>query len=79
MQLQDALVLLKEGKLMHRDAWKPEDGYLSLMPGMSHVWKIVINPAPNAGNYIFSHEDLLANDWNVYVHPEGHAVVEHVA
>lgn len=66
MLFAEALVQLKEGKPMHRQAWKPDDGYLTLMPGMTHVWKIVMNPNPNAANYIFSVEDLEASDWQVF-------------
>lgn len=66
MLLQEALDNLKAGKQMHRVSWTVEDGYLSLMPGMSHVWKVVIKPTTNAGNYIFSFEDLLADDWQEF-------------
>ncbi len=51
---------------MYRTGWVPQDGYLVLMPGMKYVWKIVLEPTPNAGNYIFSVEDLEALDWDVY-------------
>lgn len=69
MLLNDALAGLQAGKQWHRAAWTNEDGYLSLMPGMTHIWKIVIKPVTNAGNYIFSVEDLLADDWQEYVLP----------
>ena len=67
MLLQQALLNLQEGKQMHRSCWTIEDGYLSLMPGMTHIWKVVIKPTTNAGNYIFSLEDLLADDWQEFV------------
>lgn len=63
MLLSDALMELKAGEVMHRTGWDTQDGYVVLMPGMAHVWKIVLNPAPNAGNYIFSFADLIASDW----------------
>lgn len=66
MQLSDALVKLKEGHAMHRTGWVPQDGYVSLMPGMAHVWKIVLQPSPNAGNFIFSYEDLTSSDWEEF-------------
>lgn len=66
MLLSEMLVELKAGKQMHRKAWTYEDGYLSLMPGMTHVWKVVIIPSTNAGNFIFSLEDLLADDWQEF-------------
>jgi len=66
MQLQEALVQLKAGYPMYRTGWQPQDGYIVFMPGMSHIWKIVLTPQPNAGNYIFSMEDLNASDWEMY-------------
>lgn len=66
MQLQEALEQLKSGAELHRTGWNPQDGYVRLMPGMSHVWKIVLTPTPNAGNYIFSMEDLTASDWELF-------------
>jgi len=66
MQLQEAIEQLKSGADLYRTGWNPQDGYIRLMPGMSHVWKIVLSPTPNAGNYIFSVEDLTANDWELF-------------
>lgn len=66
MLLQEALQELKAGKSIARDKWKLEDGYLKLLPGMEHVWKITIKPTTNAGNYIFSYADLTADDWNEF-------------
>ena len=70
MLFQEALELLQAGEVVCREAWKLEDGYLSFMKGMHHVWKIVLHPAPNAGNYIFSVEDFLANDWKKFEMPK---------
>jgi hypothetical protein len=69
MLLKDALAGLQAGKQWRRIAWTIEDGYLSLLPGMKHIWKIVIKPTTNAGNYIFSLEDLLASDWQEFELP----------
>jgi len=66
MLFQEALVTLKKRHPVYRKRWEPQDGYLVFMPGMSHIWKIVLNPNPNAGNYIFSVEDLEANDWEIF-------------
>ena len=76
MLLKEALEALQSGEFMCRDAWKLEDGYLAMMKGMLHVWKIVLHPSPNAGNYIFSLEDLLASDWKVFDLPKECVVVE---
>lgn len=66
MLFHEALTLLKAGLPMHRESWTAEDGYLSIMPDMKYVWKIVLIPNPNAGNFIFSVEDFIASDWEEY-------------
>lgn len=66
MLFLEALEQLKAGKSMYRAGWNPQDGYLVFMKGMTHVWKIVLQPAPNAGNYIFSVEDFGADDWKEF-------------
>lgn len=70
MLLQEALKELKNGARLYRDGWEIKDGYIALMPGMKHVWKIVLQPQPNAGNYIFSYEDLVSDDWSNFVSEE---------
>ena len=69
MLLQEALDLLQKGEVLVRECWTLDDGYLVMMKGMQHVWKIVLHPSPNAGNYIFSLADLLASDWKVFELP----------
>lgn len=66
MLFQEALEQLQTGEAMCREVWSQEDGYLKLMPGMKHVWKVVLHPAPNAANYIFSLEDLISSDWKKF-------------
>lgn len=66
MLFQQALDKLKSGVPVYRTGWAPQDGYLTFMPGMSHIWKIVLQPNPNAGNYIFSVEDFEACDWEEF-------------
>lgn len=70
MLFQEALVMLKSGESMCRKGWTLEDGYLQLMAGMDFVWKIVIKPTTNAGNFIFSVDDLSANDWMKFKLPK---------
>lgn len=70
MLLQEALDLLQKGEVLCREVWTLEDGYITFMKGMEHVWKIVLHPTPNAGNYIFSMADLLASDWKLFEMPE---------
>lgn len=70
MLFSEALDNLEKGFPMRRSIWTAEDGYLSLMPGMKYVWKIVLLPNPNAGNFIFSVEDFKADDWEMFVESE---------
>lgn len=70
MLFNQALIQLQAGKDMHRASWTLESGYLRLMKGMQFIWKIVLKPTPNAGNYIFSVEDLEANDWQEFEMPK---------
>jgi hypothetical protein len=70
MLFQEALQQLKAGEKLYRTGWELQDGYVVLMPGMKHVWKIVLQPNPNAGNYIFSVEDLSSGDWEKFVASE---------
>lgn len=63
MLFQEALACLQAGDAMRRSAWPTAEGYLKILPGMKHVWKIVLLPNPNAGNFIFSIEDFLSDDW----------------
>lgn len=74
MKLLEAIELLKQGKAVRRESWKKPDGYLVFMPEMRHVWKIIIHPAPNAGNHIFSVEEICAED---YIEYNGYCDDEH--
>ena len=65
MLFAEALSALKEGKNVVREVWQEADGFLALMRGMKHVWKILPYPNPNAGNHILSVEELEADDWKV--------------
>jgi hypothetical protein len=66
MKFCEALDLMKEGKNVVRLSWADSDGYLTFMPGMKHIWKILPYPNPNAGNHILSVEEMDAIDWMVY-------------
>lgn len=57
---------LQNGLPMRRADWSAEDGYICIMPSMKYVWKIVLIPNPNAGNFIFCVDDFLATDWIEY-------------
>jgi hypothetical protein len=70
MLFLEALAQMEMGMAMHRASWTIESGYLKLMEGMDFVWKIVLLPNPNAGNYIFSVEDFLADDWQEFKAPK---------
>ena len=69
MLFEEALTMLKNGIPMCREAWPLEEGYLQIMTGMNYVWKIVLLPQPNAGNFIFSIADFDATDWKEFVVP----------
>ena len=69
MLFSEALAALKAGEAMCREAWTLEDGYLVLLEGMKYVWKIVLHPNPNAGNFIFCFEDFEATDWKKFEAP----------
>lgn len=69
MLLLEAMELLEQGENIVRESWKFEEGYLAFMKGMTHIWKIVLHPQANAGNYIFSKDDLKASDWKKFVIP----------
>jgi hypothetical protein len=70
MLFTEALAQLKEGKPMRREAWETSEGYLKILPDMGYVWKIVTQPNPNAGNFIFSIADFDGCDWVEYVAPK---------
>lgn len=65
MLFAQAVEALKEGKKVARKGWVEQEGYLVFLPGMNHVWKIITSPAPNAGNHIFSVNELSADDWEI--------------
>lgn len=69
MKFEKALAMLKDGHSMHRSSWAIEEGYLQVMRGMEYVWKIMLKPQPNAGNFIFRIDDFSADDWKEFEVP----------
>ncbi len=61
---------MKAGKELRRTAWAHSEGYLKILPDMGYVWKIVTQPQPNAGNFIFSIADFDGDDWVYYEAPK---------
>jgi len=69
MMFKDALNSLLEGKYVTRNAWDETGEYVCLMPGMPYIWKILIKPSPNAGNWLPMVSDFLADDYK-FVDPK---------
>lgn len=70
MLFTEALAQLKEGEAMRRTAWADSEGYLKILPDMGYVWKVVTQPNPNAGNFIFSIADFDGDDWVKFEAPK---------
>lgn len=70
MLFLEALAKLKEGEAMRRTAWADSEGYLKILPDMGYVWKVVTQPNPNAGNFIFSIADFDGDDWVKFETPK---------
>ena len=65
MKFNEAVQAMKSGESVTRARWPNASGYLVLMPGMQNIWRITIDPIPNAGNNLFSVEDYDATDWQI--------------
>lgn len=63
MKFLEAMEEMKKGEAMRRTEWAMSEGYLKILPDMAHVWKIITQPTPNAGNFIFSIADFYGEDW----------------
>ena len=74
MLFLEALAKMKEGCAMRSDSWAASEGYLKVLPDMAYVWKVVTQPTPNAGNFIFSIADFEGDDWLEWEAPK--AVIE---
>lgn len=69
MLFQDALDGLLAGKYVTRSAWT-DGSYLIFLPGMVSVFKVVVQPQQNVGNYLWLVTDFQADDWQIYVKRE---------
>lgn len=65
MFFKEALENLLKGNFVTRASWAETGEYCCLMPGMATIWKIMIKPQPNAGNWLPFVSDLLADDWKL--------------
>ena len=68
MIFAEMLKELHANRSARRTSWDEEganSGYVVIMPGMAHVWRILVKPTPNAGNYMPNIADLEADDWEI--------------
>lgn len=66
MIYQDAIKMVVDGKLVTREAWKEEGGYLAHLPGLTHPLKTVMQPKVECRPWAPDLADSLANDWELY-------------
>ncbi len=66
MLFHEAIDALLDGKYVARDAWT-DGSYLVFLPGMTSVFKVMVQPAVNVGNYLWLADDFKALDWRIYV------------
>ncbi len=72
MDFDDVLKNLWRGIYISREAWDGNLQYLAAMPGIKYIWKIVVDPELNAGNWLPTIEDYQATDY--YVLDKEHSV-----
>ena len=65
MLFNEALDALIEGKYVVRSVWS-DGSYLIYLPGMMSVFKVIIEPSTNVGNYLWTVADFKADDWQIY-------------
>lgn len=65
MIFEDALKHLVAGEYVQRAAWKTTAEYVISLPGIPYIWKIITQPTPNAGNWLPTISDLMADDYEV--------------
>ncbi len=66
MNFQEAFALMQEGEYVSRHGWDaegPNSGFSCIMPTMLNIWRNLVKPTPNAGIFIPTIADLLADDW----------------
>ncbi len=76
MLFEEALKHLVAGEYVQRNAWKATAEYVISLPGIPYIWKIITQPAPNAGNWLPTISDLMADDYEVIKKGECEALVE---
>ncbi len=77
MMFEEALKHLTGGDYVSRSVWDATGEYVISLPGIPYIWKIITQPAPNAGNWLPTIADLLADDYKV-IKKCGSAVEAHV-
>lgn len=65
MMFEEALKHLVAGEYIQRNVWKTTGEYVISLPGIPYIWKIITQPAPNAGNWLPTIADLQADDFEV--------------
>ena len=70
MKFEEAVKHLMAGDYVQRPNWKATGEYALAPPGVPYIWKIVTVPAVNAGNWMHTKEDLLADDYEVIKNTE---------
>jgi len=65
MMFNEALKHLVEGAYIQRTPWKATGEYVISLPGIPYIWKIITQPAPNAGNWLPMIADLMADDFEI--------------
>lgn len=74
MMFEQALKHLIAGEFVSRATWDATGEYIISLPGIPYIWKILTQPSPNAGNWLPTIADLLADDYKIVTKKE-HEVV----
>jgi len=65
MKFVEAQEHLEHGDYVSRAAWNLTGEYLVALPGIPYYWKIMTQPQQNAGTWVATREDFLADDYEV--------------
>jgi Protein of unknown function (DUF2829) len=78
MTFEEALKYLVSGEYVQRSEWLVTGEYVISLPGIPYIWKILTTPTPNAGNWLPTIADLMAEDYEVVnkVEPEIETMVD---
>jgi len=66
MKFEEAAKYLEKGDYVQRASWSSTGEYIVALPGIPHYWKITTQPQQNAGIWVFTREDYLADDFEVF-------------